>query len=184
MLAFCFILVFISSLISMQGLQFELHKPASSAPLHHDWPLTAGPRQVEGTVHAHVYCTCPTQCVSFCFVSSRVCIRHQKDWDDPQLTLSEGAVQRLLKQWHLMSSISEKNPFSLPLDSGCLSSLLSSPPSSSSGSQLTVRTSAPDSAARGQTSTSKESTVLAFQVKETHSPPPGVNIALFIILAV
>lgn len=130
----------------------------------------------------HMCTVCPTQCVSVCFVSSRVCIRHHKDWDSPQLTSSEGAVQRLLNQWHLMSSISEKNPSSLPQDSGCLSSLLSSSPSCSSGSRLTVRNSAPDSAARGQTSTSKESTVLAFQVKETHSPPPGVNNTLFIIL--
>lgn len=126
-----------------------------------------------------------TQCVSFCFVSSGVGTRHNKEWDGSQLTTaSEGAIQRLLKQCHVMASGSEENLFSLAQGNGCLSSLLSLSPSISSGSPVPLRNSAAESAAERRNCTSKESTVLAFQVKEVPSPSPVVNNLLFRILEV
>ncbi|TNM87649.1 hypothetical protein fugu_005870 [Takifugu bimaculatus] len=99
--------------------------------------------------------------------------RHNKEWDGSQLTTaSEEAIQRLLKQCRIMASGSEENLFSLAQGNGCLSSLLSLSPSFSSGSPFPVRNSAAESAASRGNCTSKESTVLAFQVKEAPSPSP------------
>lgn len=185
---FCFILIWslLSFPIPMEGLKLEMHKPASSAQLHHDQPLPADSGQVAGTLHARHVCTMfLTQCVSFCFVSSCVGTRHNKEWDGSQLTTaSEGAIQRLLKQCRIMASGSEENLLSLAQGNGCLSSLLSLSPSFSSGSPFPVRNSAAESAASRRNCTSKESTVLAFQVKEAPSPSPVVNNLLFRILEV
>lgn len=182
---FCFILIWslLSFPIPMEGLKLEMHKPENSAQLHHDQPLPAGSGQVAGTMHARHVCTMFfTQCVS-CFVSSCVGTRHNKEWDDLQLTTaSEGAIQRLLKQCRIMASGSEENPFSLAQVNGCLSSLLSLSPSFSGGSPFPVPNSAAESAASRQNCTSKESTVLAFQVKEAPSSSPVVNNLLFRIL--
>lgn len=86
---------------------------------------------------------------------------------------SEGAIQRLLRQFHIMSSVSKENSFRLARDNACLSSLPTS--SSTSGSTLTVRNAAPDSAATGLRCPSKESVMLALQVKE--SPPASCGVS-------
>lgn len=145
--------------------------------------MTSHSQLVAGTMHARHMCTMfLTQCVSFCSVSSCVGTRHNKEWDGSQLTTaSEGAIQRLLKQCRIMASGSE-NPFSLAQGNGYLSSLLSLSPSFSSGSPFLH--SAAESAASRRNCTSKESTVLAFQVKEAPSPSPVVNNLLFRILEV
>lgn len=110
--------------------------------------------------------------VSPWFVSSSTGTRHVQEWDrSPFSSESEGAIQRLLRQFHLMSSVSEENSFRLAQDKACLSSLHSS--SSTGGSRLTIRNPAADSAANGQTS--KESGLLALQVKERRPASCVVN---------
>lgn len=117
---------------------------------------------------------CSTTHVSPCFVSSSTGTRHVQEWDrSPIISGSEGAIQRLLRQFQLMSSISEENFFRLAQDNAALSSLHSS--SSTSGSRLTIRNSAANSTANGQTCTSEESVLLALQVKETRPASSVVN---------
>lgn len=147
----------------MEGLQLGPQAPAGSAQLNTAWP-----GQVPGTRnHA-----CTTRrvlnnmCVSL-FVSSSCGTRHVSEWlSSPFTSGSEGAIQRLLQQFHIMASVSEEDSFRLARDKACLSSLPSS--SSTSGSTLTLRNSPADSAASGLKCTSKESVMLALQVKETH----------------
>lgn len=106
---------------------------------------------------------CSTTCVLPCFVSSST--RHVREWDRPPFTSgSEGAIQRLLKEFHIMSSVSEENSFRLPQDKP-----------STSASRLTIRNSAPDSAANGQKCSSQESVMFALQVRETHPASCVVN---------
>lgn len=122
-----------------------------------------------GTVRAR-RALCST-CVSPCFVSSSTGTRHVQEGDrSPFTSGSEGAIQRLLKQFHIMSSVSEGNSLRLAQDEASLRSS-----SSTSGSRLTISNSAPDSAANGQTCTSKESVILALQVKETRPASCRVN---------
>lgn len=116
--------------------------------------------QEPGTMRA-ARTMCST-CVSPCFVSSSTGRRHVNEWArSPFTSGSEAAIQRLLKQFHIMSSVSEENSLRLAQDNACLSS--GHPSSCTSGSRLTIS----NSAANGQRCPSKESVMLAPQVKET-----------------
>lgn len=153
----------------MAGLQLGPQQPAGSAQFN-----TARPGQVPGAGAARARRTLCSTCVSPCFVSGSTGTRHVQEGDrSPFTSGSEGAIQRLLKQFHILSSVSEGNSLRLAQDKACLSSLHSS--SSTSGSRLTIRNSAPDSAAKGQTCTWKESVMLALQVQEAQPASCGVN---------
>lgn len=150
----------------MKGRQLGPQQPAGPAQFNTAWP-----EQVPGTMRATHHLLNNT-CLLLCVRSTGT--RHVQEWDrSPIISGSEGAIQRLLRQFQLMYSISEENSFRLAQDNAGLSSLHSSSPTS--GSRLTIGNSAADSTSNRQTCTSEESVLLALQVKETRPASSGVN---------